>query len=713
MMNSLRSIFHWFSGILLLLIILSGCTKEFEEYYQVPEGLIGTILDVLEEDGNYTQFIKAVELVDYADVLGKTGNFTVFAPDDAAFSDFFTEYGYTSLEDIPEEELEGIVYYHIIFWAYSKFMMLYGLGVQDVTIEYSTLDFKKPTRFVPPTTIEYDTMGRMYNVYHEPKFIPVYSDELFSELEEDASVNYSFLYPGSVFGGFHVDRAEVVEHDVPAQNGWIHKIDKVLVPPDNHDQILQKREEFSIYKELLEKNTFYQYSSSYTTAQDNDGDVDEDGVLDSLFLKMNSIFPWGASLDIENVSFNGQQNILTLFAPTNQALLNFMAERTTGYNTIEDIGEYWINWYLSHYIGTNYWPSGFSSLTEDWEWDLTSTLVDCNISEGDISFTQTASNGPFCGINKYFLPKIFESVARPIFGKMEYEWFCNMLVHYLADRLLNEENLEFTLFVPTNDAILQAGYIFRGGLGGFGLYGPDPFYPISRKAATDIVNSHIIFGELSESDFEEGTFIETSQSTFLVVDQDGIYAGGDVTPSNLGASEIVSGKGIIYEIDRMFVAPDNSIFEIISDPATYPQYQKFYQLCYESGLIILDGDNRPQSLDNVSVGTYYSCFIPTNEALESSIANGTIPEDADSIQQFLRYHFVEGVIFPDGEKSGIFNTTRIDEESGYLFNTIEILNQKYDLRVKDKMGNTRSVVVPNHIVEDGVIHQIDSCLYFQ
>ena len=712
-MNSLRPFIYGFSGILLLLIILSGCTKEFEEYYQIPEGLIGTILDVLEEDGNYTQFIKAVELVEYDDVLGKTGNFTVFAPNDAAFSEFFTEFGYTSVEDIPEEELEGIVYYHIIFWAYSKFMLLYGLGVQDVTIEYSPLDFKKPTRYIPPTTIEYDTLGRRYNIYHEPKFIPVYSDELFAELEEDASVNYSFLYPGSVFGGFHIDRAEVVEHDVPAQNGWIHKIDKVLIPPDNHDQILEKRDEFSLYRELLEQNTFYQYSSSYTTAQDNEGDVDEDGELDSLFLKMNSIFPFGTSLDIENVSYNGGQNILTLFAPTNQALNDFLMDQTTGYPSINHIGEYWINWYLAHYIGINYWPSGFSSLTEDWTWDLTSSLVDCNLTEGDIHYSQMASNGPFCGINKYFLPKIFESIARPIYGNSEYEWFCNMLVFYLADRLLNEADLEFTLFAPTNTAIQKAGYIFRGGISGYGLYGPDPFYPISRKEATDIVNSHIIFGELSMSDFEAGTFIETSQSTFLAVEQDGIYAGGDVTPSKIGDSEIVSGKGIVYKIDRMLVAPNTSIFEIISDPATYPQYQKFYQLCYESGLMVLDSDNRPTSLDNVSVGTYYSCFIPSNEALESGIANGSIPAEADSIQQFLRYHFVEGVFFPDGEKSGIFNTTRIDEESGYLFNMIEVLNQKYDLRIKDNMGNIRNVVNPNHIVEDGVIHQIDSCLYFQ
>jgi len=103
------------AGLLLLITIfaLSGCEKKFDEYYKVPEDLIGTILQVLKEDGHYTQFIKAVELADYADVLGKTGNFTVFAPDDQAFQEFFAETGYASLEDIPEEELKGIVYYFI------------------------------------------------------------------------------------------------------------------------------------------------------------------------------------------------------------------------------------------------------------------------------------------------------------------------------------------------------------------------------------------------------------------------------------------------------------------------------------------------------------------------------------------------------------------------------------------------------------------------
>jgi len=700
-------------SLLIALFIITGCEKKFDEYYKIPEDLIGTILEILEEDGNFTRFIKAVELADYADVLGRTGNFTVFAPDDRAFSEFMAERGYSSLEEIPEEELKGIVFYHIVFWAYSRFMLLYGLNIQDADIQYSTINFRQPTRYNPPVTQEFDTLGRSYNVYHETKFIPIYSNEFFNELRLDASENYNLLYPQTPFSGFHADRAGITGYDIPAQNGWIHRINRVLVSPPNHDDILQQQSEYSLFRELLEKNTFYQYSHSYTIAQNNDGDVNKDGILDSLFLKMNSIFPPGCSPDVENISFNGFSNILTLFAPTNTALNQFMTERTKGYASISNIGKYWINWYLSHYIGTNYWPSQFSTLTNDWDWKLTSGLVDCNIREGDIHHLQMASNGPFCGLNKYLLPKIFESVAMPIMGDKDFEWFSDMLVFYLADKLLNEENIEFTLFAPSNQAMRAAGYTFRTGIGGYGLYHDNsPLSPLSPRVARDIVNTHIVFGAMGEDDFEEGTFIEASQNTYIGITQDGIFAGGNLTPSSLGSPEEVPGKGVVYKIDRILVSPNLSIFEIISNPGTFQQYQRFYQLCYQSGLIILDENSKPSSLDNLSIGTSYTCFIPANDAIEEGIASGLIPSDPDSLKQFVRYHFVEGVIFDDGKKSGIFNTTRIDEVSGYLFNTIEIINEKHNLSVKDETGEVRTVVTANHMAEDGVIHQIDSYLLF-
>jgi hypothetical protein len=373
-----------------------------------------------------------------------------------------------------------------------------------------------------------------------------------------------------------------------------------------------------------------------------------------------------------------------------------------------------MDWYLSHYISINYWPSKFGTLTEDWETDLASTLINCNVTQGDIAYSQMASNGPFCGINKFFLPKIYESVAQPIFGKSEYEWFCDMLVFYQVESLLNDEDLEFTLLAPTNAAIDKAGYIFRTGLGGWGLYSKsNPLSPLPRREASDIVKTHVIFGMRTENDFQEGSFIETSQHTYIGVSQNGIYSGGDLIPATLSSPEEVSGKGFLYKIDRMLISPRYSIFEILSNPNLYPQYQKFYQLCYQSGLILLDENQNPLSLNNISIGTTYTCFIPTNEALTTGIANGTVPTDPVALEQFLRYHFVEGSIFSDGDKSGEFNTTRIDEESGYLFNKIVIINQINDLKIKDNLGNIRNVISANQMAEDGVIHQIDQVLLFK
>jgi uncharacterized surface protein with fasciclin (FAS1) repeats len=713
-MNSLRPSIIGFSGILTILIILSGCTKEFEEYYKVPEGLIGTILDVLAEDGNYTQFIKAVELVEYDDVLGKTGNFTVFAPDDNAFQQFFTESGYRSLEDIPEDELTALVFYHIVFWSYSRFKLLYGLGVQDATIEYATDNFKKETQFRPPTSIEFDIMGDRYTVYHENKYIPLFSSEYFDDQELDGNYDYTFFYQNTSFTGFNADRAEITEYDVPAQNGWIHRINKVLVPPDNHDKIFTKYDQFSDFWSLVEERRYYQYNSYYTMQQSNEGDIDDDGILDSLFLKKNTLLPSNYGFDGEDIGSNGQADLITVFAPTNQAMQRFLSERTSGYNSLDEIGEFWMDWYLSHYFGFNYWPSQFSTMTEDWPRDLTSNLVNSNVQEIDIIFKQMASNGPFIGIDKYLLPKVYETVARPIFGKSNYQWFCELLVFYMVDILINKEEIEFTVFAPSNTAMNNAGYSARAGLGGFGLYSnKDPLAPVPRSRATEIIKSHITFGMIDEADFEDGTFIKTIQNTYLGVEDGKIFGGEDRKLAGVGRPDHSGSNGVLYPIDRMVISPGRNILNILTDQLNNPEFEEFHKLLLAGNLILFDEDFNYIGMDNISTGLTFTAFVPTNEVILQGKADGTIPDHPDSLNQFLRYHFIEDVIFSDGKKSGDFPTTRYADLEENTFIEIEIINQKYNLKVKDNMGNTRQVTSANLMATNGVIHTIDSLLIYE
>ena len=222
-----------------LILIFAGCEQQFDKYYKVPDNLIGTVLDVLQEDGNYTLFCDALVRVHYDDIIGKTGNFTVFAPNDSAFHEFFIQSGYASLDDIPEEELRSIVMYHIVFWSYSKFKLLYGLGVEGGNNEYSTENFRKETLYRPPLSEEADSTGWHFTIYHDYKFVSVFSSEYFGKVSWMPAYNFGFLYPGVNFNGFHADNATIAEYDVPAQNGWIHRIDRVLVPADSHEEILK------------------------------------------------------------------------------------------------------------------------------------------------------------------------------------------------------------------------------------------------------------------------------------------------------------------------------------------------------------------------------------------------------------------------------------------------------------------------------------------
>jgi uncharacterized surface protein with fasciclin (FAS1) repeats len=696
-----------------ILFLMNSCEKKFDEYYKVPENLIGTVLDVLKKDGNYTQFIKAVEVVEFDDVLGKTGNFTVFAPDDKAFQQYLSDNGFDSIQQVPAQRLNELVMYHIMFWSYSRFKLQYGLGVEDNAVEYDTRNFKKQTRCRPPLTEEYDTMGRQFTVYHENKFIPVYFDEYFADQKLEGAGNYNFFYPGSAYSGSNVDRANVVEWDVPAQNGWIHKIDKVLIPPLNHNEILLAKSEFSTFKSLLDKRIRFTYNDARTRELLVNGNANN-GIQDSVFLKSNSLFQSGFSPNIEDIDGKGQSQMMTVFAPTNEALQNFLTERTRGYSSLNQIGEYFMDWYLLHYFGGNYWPSQLSEMTTKWESPLTVSLVEGNISEQDIVYSQMASNGPFYGIQKYLLPKVFETVVQPIFGDKNYEWFCELLIFYQIDLLLNNENIDFTVFAPNNQAMSSAGYTARNGLGGFGLYSKqNPLAPVPRKRATDIIKSHIIFGKVNTAGLQPGTFLKTIENSYLGISASGIFGGGDNVVSTMGVADESGLNGILVPINRMLVSPYSNILQILDDQTNHPEFEEFLKLLISAELITFDDKYNPLALINLATGVNYSCFVPSNDAIKNGILDGTIPTDPKALAQFLRYHFVEGTIFSDGKVSGSMKTTRYANAAQDQFNNIEVINALNDLQIRDELGNTRKVTKANIMSTNGVVHLIDSLLIFQ
>ena len=85
--------------ILPLLVLFASCSRDvFDEYYARPDYLEDPIYQRLEELGNFKNFTVLIEKAGYKDILSKSGYWTMFAPNDAAFAAYFQEKGIFNAE---------------------------------------------------------------------------------------------------------------------------------------------------------------------------------------------------------------------------------------------------------------------------------------------------------------------------------------------------------------------------------------------------------------------------------------------------------------------------------------------------------------------------------------------------------------------------------------------------------------------------------------
>ena len=152
-------------------VIVSSCNKDDDPV--VPAS--NTITDLVVADANFSTLEAAVVKANLAATLSGTGPFTVFAPDDAAF----TAAGITPavIATLTQAQLQAILLYH-------------------------TLGSKVTAADVPPGP--------------NAKVVTASGDSVF--VTKNAS-------------GVYINGIKVTQADINADNGVIHKIGKVLNPP--------------------------------------------------------------------------------------------------------------------------------------------------------------------------------------------------------------------------------------------------------------------------------------------------------------------------------------------------------------------------------------------------------------------------------------------------------------------------------------------------
>jgi transforming growth factor-beta-induced protein len=180
------------------IFLLTGCEKE--ETDQMTPVADMTIAEYALSDDNFSILVQALTKAELVDVLNGEGNFTVFAPTNAAFNTLFSQLEISGIADLSKEALTPILLYHVLGTEAKSSMISSGY--------YSTLS-------------------------------PAQGSYLSLKVDVTSGVKLN-------------KTTTVTTADVDVKNGVIHVIDKVLLPPSVVDQALAN-DSFSILVQAVVK----------------------------------------------------------------------------------------------------------------------------------------------------------------------------------------------------------------------------------------------------------------------------------------------------------------------------------------------------------------------------------------------------------------------------------------------------------------------------
>ena len=507
--------------------------------------------------------------------------------------------------------------------------------------------------------------------------------------------DYADIYgAGSTFAvesRMNVMGAKVTQIDISSGNGVIHVIDKVLVPPLNIIQKLTTGTEYSEFSQLMNRFKSYTYNSAGTIAQGNNGDVNGDGLIDSLY---NRIYSFDAYLDNENpvVASTKAPITLTAFGPSKSAFVNYLNNTLVqGFrNNTDSIPNRTLNLlFQAHFSNTIYWP------TQVYAGEATNLLNDkIKVTKSDIIESSMASNGAFYKVNKVIEPACFKSITGPALLSLDNWYFAEMLVSTGLLSALSAEGTKYTLLCPSNQAFLKFGifwYQYPPGGAAPGFYrttAPATYSAISATMLKSLVGNHIILNkDLSSGQLTDG-FYATFNNSFILIEGGKIHGAlRDTVPVILDPDHHQT-NGYFHGISKPIMYPLKSIYTTISSasswnyiptptaPVVTPEFTKFKELVIAAGINLKDF----VAITAVDVDKKFTLFVPSNDAITAAQVAGILPKTGAvlpnepnvsgvindlvkraRLEAYLRYFFIQQKqILTNGNITGTFATSKKD-----------------------------------------------------
>lgn len=356
---------------------MNSCSDEYELDDGTPSWLNSSIYDYLQSSGKYTDFVKLIDDMEYAEVLDKTGSKTLFVADNDAFAEFYKNnpWGVDRYDKLSMSQKKLLLNSAMVNNAYLLEMMSSTSGPQEGkclrrATASSILDsipfFKAEDLPVSYNANDKDYWARFRTSKSEGKEAglhlaldgtdPMMLHFLEAQLNASSITNADFAV---VMGkerksnDAYIYDAKVVEADIRCQNGYVNRLDKVLVTPQNMAEVLRTNGETNVFSHMLdrfsapfynetltaryklvygnesvdsifEKRYFSSRSQGNSSLQSDKGTDPLNNPIGSAVTFYLDFDPgWNTYMDDSGAGSSPDIDMAVMFAPTDQALFDY------------------------------------------------------------------------------------------------------------------------------------------------------------------------------------------------------------------------------------------------------------------------------------------------------------------------------------------------------------------------------------------------------
>lgn len=729
-----------------IIFSLANCSskEEFDNYYSRPDYLEDPIFQQLQTQGNFNTFTELIEKAGYKEILSKSGYWTMIAPNDDAFNTFFQEQGIINASAVDSIMASKIVRYALIYNAFRKDRLS---DYQSRTGWEENNAFRRRTAYydgfqtkivngnslIVTGSNRNNSLGGDYYVPgdNNNKYITYFLDEYMNSFGLGA-YDYNYFFPNSTYSGTNILSGQILKADIVAENGIIHEVSKVSLPPINLDQKLEESSNYSLFRSLLESNLVeYVFDQDATNTYRN-----FTLKTDKVYIK---VYDPGLSFSLNNENYikesdnDGQNEAYTIFVPENAVLQEFIDDvLLKNYPSLDKLPKYvFEDFFNAHMVKNAVWPSLVSGYNNELDENIRINM-DLNVTEA-----QVLSNGFFYGTNKIQESNLFYSVYTSAYLDPEFT---------LATRIYNDgsgyreiiSNItgKYTLLLPSDEVLRNLGYdyninrnewIYTSPTKGNTVYGT-----LARSSLLRVLYNGIIPTPNNELNDLSGSGIIRSgdfdlAGEYIKWENNQIWAAGNEVLGNkvniLGFEDQRNGR--VYYIDKLLEFSEEPQGLDLTNLVTEDSgFDFFVKLLTNSELL----DNSTKTITGIELGTSYTFVIPNNTAIQQAVRDGILPgnittgapnftptiqTEKEIIQDFIRYHILATrTASDDGLINGLTETLLKSSLGEKTY--VNILSAPNELSFVDSVNRTSNYIPnsSNNLADRTLIHLVDNYLLY-